>query len=117
MAGSPSRLAASAATPGALGTLLARSARGDVEAFAQFYDATSTHVFRLALARARACGLGDDPARAAAERETTRRFARAWRRAHDQPSSGLSPLPWLLAIPASALEPVDPGAGEQAACA
>lgn len=117
MTNGPGRSTASAATPGALDTLLARSARGDLEAFAQFYDATITHAFRLALARAGSRGLGADLARAAAERETLRRFTRAWHRADDQPSSGLSPLPWLLTIPAPTIEPLDPGAGEQAACA
>ena len=62
-----------------LGGLLARSASGDVEAFARFYDATSAQAYTLALARCRARGLKAAAVRRDAAAEVERRFLLAWR--------------------------------------
>lgn len=77
-----------------LSALLVRSAAGDQEAFAQFYDATCHIAYRWAR-----CSLGDA---ATAEQAVLRLYVAAWRRAGQHPASGLSPLAWLLALPASA---------------
>jgi len=81
---------------------LARAADGDTDAFMRFYDATSGYAFGLALTRARTRGLRGSAARAFAEREVERWYAQAWSRCADQRSSGLSPLAWVLTLPALA---------------
>lgn len=89
-----------------LADLLHASARGDREAFRRFYDATSSRAFHLELVRARSRGVPHP--RAVAEHATVERFVRAWRDAPEYAGSGLSPLAWLLALPAGrAAERVD----------
>lgn len=78
---------------------LARAAEGDTDAFMRFYDATIGCAFTLAISRARACGLPAVTARAWAEREVEARYTWAWSCCAEQPSSGLSPLAWVLALP------------------
>lgn len=92
-------------TPPVLETLLRAAAAGDAHAFATFAEATLTCAYRLELARAAARGLPASHVRAAAERATRRRYAEARRRVAEQPTSGLSPRAWLLALP---LEPGNP---------
>ena len=77
-----------------LSALLARSAAGDTEAFAEFYDATCHVAYRWAR-----CSLGDV---ATAEQAVLQLYVAAWQRAGQHHASGLSPLAWLLALPASA---------------
>jgi RNA polymerase sigma-70 factor (ECF subfamily) len=84
-----------------LGGLLARSASGDVEAFARFYDATSAQAYTLAVARCRARGLKAAAVRRDAAAEVERRFLLAWRLAAQQPASSCSPLAWLLGLDAA----------------
>lgn len=74
----------------ALADLLSRAAAGDVDAFAELYDATSAAAWRLEL-----CRHGD---RAAAAEAVRRRYAAAWRHAAAQPASGRSPQGWLLSL-------------------
>ena len=82
-----------------LAELLTAAARGNRAAFRRFYDATSSRAFRLELVRARACGVAHP--HAVAERATTDRFLRAWQSAPEYAASGLSPLAWLLGLPAA----------------
>jgi hypothetical protein len=83
-----------------LGRLLARAARGDTGAFMRFYDATSRCAFGLALAKARARGLRGGQAEREAMVESEVCYVRAWARSHEHATSGLSPLAWLLSLPA-----------------
>lgn len=92
-----------------LAGLLAAAAGGDRDAFRRFYDATSSRAFHLELVRARSRGAAFP--RAAAERATADRFLRAWLAAPEYPASGLSPLAWLLSLPA------DPTSQHVDACA
>lgn len=96
---------ASPADPADLSALLRAAARGDTAAFASFVDATIGRVFHLELAHALAQHHADHHAapsvRAVAEAATRRRYVEARRRAADQPTSGLSPQAWLLALPTS----------------
>lgn len=78
--------------------LLHASARGDREAFRRFYDATCSRAFHLELARARSRRVPHP--RTVAERATVDRFIRAWRAAPAYAGSGLTPLAWLLGLPA-----------------
>lgn len=71
-------------------SLLQRSARGDVDAFMRFYDATCAVTYRWALLI--------DADRERAGRRTCAIYERAWRSAAQQPSSGLSPLAWLITL-------------------
>lgn len=80
---------------------LVRAAAGDTESFMRFYDATSGYAFDLALTRARTLGLRRAAARAFAEREVEARYTRAWLHCVEQGSSGLSPLAWVLTLPAT----------------
>ena len=82
-----------------LAELLAAAARGNRAAFRRFYDATSTRAYRLELVRARARGVAPPPA--VAERATADRVLRAWQASPEYAASGLSPLAWLLALPAA----------------
>ncbi|MGO4258550.1 hypothetical protein [Marmoricola sp. RAF53] len=95
---------ARSARAGSLEALLVAASFGDVDAFMRFYDATHGYAFGLALTRARASGLAEADARAAAESATSSRFVRAWQHAAAHQASGLSPLAWLLTLP-------DPGPG------
>lgn len=74
----------------ALADLLARVARGDLDAFLAFYDATRQATWRLELCRHR------DPARA--QQAASDRYLAAWILADGYPHSGLSPLAWLLSL-------------------
>jgi RNA polymerase sigma-70 factor (ECF subfamily) len=73
-----------------LPALLARAATGDVEAFMQFYDATSAHAFLLESCR--------QPDRVAAGEATVQRYVAAWTRASEHPASGLTARVWLLSL-------------------
>lgn len=95
--------------------LLARIARGDADAFGRFYDATCRQAHLLALARASRRGLGRVASEAVAARETRQRYLLAWRLAALHPSSGLSPLAWLLSLDEPA--PLPAPARAQVACA
>jgi RNA polymerase sigma-70 factor (ECF subfamily) len=86
-----------------LPALLARAGTGDVEAFMQFYDATSAHAFLLESYR--------HADRDAAGEATVQRYAAAWLRASEHARSGLTPRAWLLSLR------VDQVAGELAATA
>ncbi|MCW2784907.1 MAG: hypothetical protein JWP74_1424 [Marmoricola sp.] len=56
-----------------------------------FYDASCGSVHRLEV-----CRLGD---LAAAGEATVARYLTAWQRARECPTSGLSPVAWLLTLP------------------
>lgn len=71
-----------------LAELLRRSARGDVDAFMRFYDATVQTVFDLARLRHR------DPR--VVEQTVRSIYDNAYRRAADHAASDLSPRAWLL---------------------
>ena len=74
----------------ALGELLRRSARGDEQAFAQLYDATSARVYGLALRVVR------DPAQA--QEVTQEAYLETWRTASRfDPAKG-SAISWLMTI-------------------
>lgn len=73
--------------------LLARAGQGDRSAFMEFYDHTSAVAYRAALTRYA------DPV--AAQAATQALFVRAWERARTHATSGLSPLAWLLTVPAT----------------
>ena len=75
-----------------LAQLLMRAARGDVDAFMRFYDATVPTVY--AWARLRYARPDADPA--VVDRAVRATYARAWRRAAGHAGSGLSPKAWLL---------------------
>ena len=85
--GAPSEGAPEAAV---LGELLKHSARGDSEAFARFYDATSSRGFGLALRVVR------DPAQA--EEVAQEAFLEVWRTAARFDSTKGSAVGWLLTI-------------------
>jgi RNA polymerase sigma-70 factor (ECF subfamily) len=74
----------------ALGELLKRSSRGDSEAFASFYDATSSRAFGLAVRVVR------DPAQA--EEVTQEAFLEVWRTASRFDTARGSAIGWLLTI-------------------
>jgi RNA polymerase sigma-70 factor (ECF subfamily) len=80
------------AQPGSpdLRALIARSAAGDQDAFAAFYDETSRVVFGVALRV-----LGD---RAEAEEATADVFMQVWRTASRFDASRGSPIAWLLML-------------------
>lgn len=82
-----------------LADLLARAAAGDIDAFMEFYDATSACALTLAMARTRLLGVDRESRRGVAEREVELLYAEAWRRCSEQPRSGLSPRAWLLTLP------------------
>ncbi len=84
--------APSEGAPGApaLADLLKRSARGDSQAFASFYDATSARAYGLALRVVR------DPAQA--EEVTQEAFLETWRTASRFRSERGSAIGWLLTI-------------------
>jgi RNA polymerase sigma-70 factor (ECF subfamily) len=86
--GAPSREGAPEAR--ALADLLARSARGDTEAFARFYDATSARAYGLALRVVR------DPAQA--EEVTQEVFLDVWRQSGRYDATRGSAMGWLLTI-------------------
>jgi RNA polymerase sigma-70 factor, ECF subfamily len=86
--GAPSRGGASEAR--ALADLLGRSARGDTEAFARFYDATSARAYGLALRVVR------DPAQA--EEVTQEVFLDVWRQSGRYDATRGSAMGWLLTI-------------------
>jgi len=86
--GAPSRGGASEAR--ALADLLGRSARGDTEAFARFYDATSARAYGLALRVVR------DPAQA--EEVTQEVFLDVWRQSGRYDAARGSAMGWLLTI-------------------
>jgi RNA polymerase sigma-70 factor (ECF subfamily) len=69
---------------------LARAADGDTAAFARFYDATVHRAWVLARA------LTGDPR--AAEAVLREAYDVAWRSAHEQPGTGLSPQAWVCAL-------------------
>jgi len=73
-----------------LAELLRRSARGDQQAFAELYDATSSRVFGLAVRVVR------DPAQA--EEVTQEAFLEVWRTASRFDSERGSALSWLMTI-------------------
>lgn len=70
--------------------LLERAGSGDVDAFADFYDATVTKVFALATIRAASRGSAEDVVREA--------YLRAWGRAGVFNLSGLSPTAWIVCM-------------------
>lgn len=70
-------------------------ARGRREALATVYDGTVEPALRLALARTR----GD---RTSAEQLLCRTYVDVRHRAGEYPSSGMRPLPWVLAVAARA---------------
>ncbi|MCZ4499296.1 MAG: sigK [Marmoricola sp.] len=72
-----------------LNDLLGRAERGDSDAFMQFYDCTSTFVYRVMRTRVASS--------AVAEKATRALYLDAWERAASYRASGLSPLAWLLA--------------------
>ena len=74
----------------ALANLLTRSSRGDNEAFAAFYDATSARAFGLAVRVVR------DPAQA--EEVAQEAFLEVWRTATRFQSARGSAIGWLLTI-------------------
>lgn len=76
--------------PDDLADLLARSARGDQDAFAQLYDATSARVHGVALRVVR------DPAQA--EEVTQEAFLQVWRQASRYEAGRGSVLSWILTI-------------------
>lgn len=79
------------AAPGdVLADLLRRSARGDQQAFAQLYDATSSRVFGLAVRVVRD--------RAQAEEVTQEAFLEVWRTATRFDSDRGSAMSWLMTI-------------------
>jgi RNA polymerase sigma-70 factor, ECF subfamily len=73
-----------------LADLLARSARGDAEAFAELYDATSARAYGLALRVVR------DPAQA--EEVVQEVYLDVWRQAGRYDAGRGSPIGWLLTI-------------------
>ncbi|MGA8256036.1 MAG: ECF RNA polymerase sigma factor SigK [Nocardioides sp.] len=73
-----------------LAELLRRSARGDQQAFAELYDATSSRVYGLAVRVVR------DPAQA--EEVTQEAFLEVWRTASRFDSERGSALSWLMTI-------------------
>ncbi len=70
--------------------LVQRMARGDEEALAAFYDATSAHVYRLALVMTGA----EEPATHLCRIA----YLRAWREAAQFDPSRTSALAWLLGL-------------------
>lgn len=70
--------------------LVERMARGDEAALAAFYDATSPHVYRLALVMAGA----EEPAAHLCRIA----YLRAWREAALFDAERTSPLAWLLGL-------------------
>lgn len=74
----------------ALGDLLARSARGDSQAFAQFYDATSARSYGLALRVVR------DPSQA--EEVVQEVYLDVWRQSGRYDAGRGSVIGWLLTI-------------------
>jgi RNA polymerase sigma-70 factor (ECF subfamily) len=87
-AGAPSREGASEAR--ALSDLLGRSARGDTDAFARFYDATSARAYGLALRVVR------DPAQA--EEVTQEVYLDVWKQSGRYDATRGSAMGWLLTI-------------------
>ena len=88
VAGAPSGVPVTAGD--ALSALLSRSARGDQQAFAELYDATSSRVFGLAVRVVR------DPAQA--EEVTQEAYLEVWKTAtRFDPERG-SALSWLMTI-------------------
>ncbi len=81
---------------GLLVDLLRRAARGDVEAFADFYDATCGPVYRLAR--------GLTGAAEPAEHLCRIGYLRAWRHAASYDARAGSPLVWLLLLTRSVNE-------------
>lgn len=70
--------------------LVERMARGDEAALAAFYDATSTHVYRLALVMTGAEGPAAQLCRMA--------YLRAWREAGLFDPERMSALAWMLGL-------------------
>lgn len=87
-AGAPSGAPASSADR--LGELLQRSARGDQQAFAELYDATSSRIYGLAVRVVR------DPAQA--EEVTQEAYLEVWRTASRFDAERGSALSWLMTI-------------------
>lgn len=71
-----------------LAALLVLAGRGDVDAFARFYDATIGWAYDRARLRSADPELVDSEVRAV--------YLRAWRAASAHRASGLSPKAWLL---------------------